>query len=262
MFLIDTFTYDKARLHPLKKGVLRGYQARDPRLSKYKSIIVHTTNGKKGSTFHGEAMYLVNSNIVSAGYLIGKDGRIARILDPVLYTAWHTGNTRATLYSNPYAIGIEMHRTPEEGHITTQQFTSLDWLVRQLLQGFAIDPRYVDTHRYVAIPAGRKIDPSGFSDAEFYAWKATFFKPQPIDSMYRVNNIKGIFVRQSPQVNDHNVAGTLNYNDIFIGGDIKNDELGEYRQGTNKWIHLKKGTSNGVPVDGLGFIHMSNVVKV
>lgn len=260
MFAIDSYTYDKARLHPLIAGKRRGYQQRSSRLSKYRSITIHTTNAPHaGTTFHQEATYLVHANDVSAHYLIGKDGRIVRILDPVLYIAWHTGNTRATLYSNPYAIGIEMHHTPAEGHITTQQFTALDWLVRQLLSGFAIEPRYVETHRYVATPAGRKIDPSGFPDVEFYAWRETLSKPIIIDRVYRVINPRGVNVRQSPQINDHNIAGTLKYNDVFIGGDIKNDENGQYIQGTNKWIHLKRGTSNGVPVDGLGFVHMSNL---
>jgi hypothetical protein len=77
-----------------------------------------------------------------------------------------------------------------------------------------------------------------------------------------VINTRGVNVRQSPQVNDHNIAGTLQYNDTFIGDVIKKDELGKFINGSNEWVHILKGTSRGLPVDQLGFVHKSNLQKV
>lgn len=256
MYTIETARYNKAMLHPLLPGQRRGYQLRDLRLSGYRSLIVHTTNGAKGSTLHGEALYLVNSNIVSAHYLIGKQGQIIQILDPRRYIAWHTGAVRAMKYSNVYAIGIEMHNTPAEGNCTVDQLNALNWLVRKLLVEHTIDYLNVETHRWVAVPAGRKIDPSGFPNELFYAWRNDLKTRQ-----YRVINTRGVNIRQAPCIGN-NIAGTLKYNDIFIGGDIKDDENGQYINGTNKWVHLKQMVSGDPSNTNLGFVHMSNLVLI
>lgn len=258
MFFIDTVSFNKAAIYENDHG----YSVRPASMSRYRSSLIHTTNGKKGTSLYAEARYIFSSPDISAHFLIGKDGQIIQFLNPAKFIAWHAGRVRATVYSNPYSIGIEMHNTPVEGHITTQQFSALDWLVRQLMKDYGIAARYVETHRYAAVPAGRKIDPSGFPDAEFYAWRDTLVQPIPIDRTYRVINPRGIFVRQSPQVNDHNIAGILHYNDTFIGGDIKNDENNEYIKGTNKWIHLKHGMSQNKDISGLGFVHMSNIKPI
>lgn len=242
MFIIDSF-YNKATL--LLPGY--GYNTRPAVMSKYRSIICHTTNGKLGTTFSNEALYLMRSTIVSAHYLIGKEGRITQILDPHKYTAWHAGNVRAMKYSNPYAIGIEMHHTPAEGHCTTLQLSALDWLVRKLLTEYVIDPLLVETHRYVAIPVGRKIDPSGFPDLEFYAWRKTLSYTR-----YQVINVRGVNIRQAPNINAP-IAGILAYNEVFFSDGVNIDENNQYINGVNTWCHM---------ASGLGFIHMSNLKKV
>lgn len=258
---IDSITYNKARIIPYDPNRPCGYQPRSSRLTGYRSLIVHTTNGRKGTTLHAEAQYIAYSRDISAHYLIGKQGEIIQFLDPRFYIAYHAGCVKATAYSNIYAAGIEMHNTPTEGHITDAQFYALDWLTRKLLADLNIQAANVETHRNVAVfcgttMLGRKIDPSGFPDSEFYAWRKTLFPAV----VYRVINPKGVYIRQAPKVDIDNVAGVLLYNDTFIGGDIKDDENGQYINGTNKWVHLKYGTSNGVPVDGLGFVHMSNLI--
>ncbi len=267
---INSTLYNKAVAIPYNPKRKNGYQPRPTGRLDLRSIIVHTTNGKKGSTLAAEARYICDSRDISANYLIGKRGEIIQFLDPRFYIAYHAGCVKSTRYSNFYAIGIEMHNTPSEGHITVDMKQSLDWLVRKLLNDFpTIGYEYVETHRNVAVfcpdhilagRLGRKIDPSGFNDAEFYLWRNTLRAPHTIT--YRVTNPRGVNIRQSPQVNDSNIAGTLEYNDVFVSDVTKLDENGETINGSNLWAHILQGTSNGKPVDQLGFVHLSNLKQV
>lgn len=268
---IDKITYNKAVRQPYDPKRANGYQPRPAGRLAPRSIIVHTTNGRHGSSFSREANYIANSRSVSDHFMISKRGEIIQHLDPRLYIAYHAGCVKSTAFSNPYAIGIEIHNTPTEGHITDDQYYALDWLVRDLIHIFTIDPRYVEMHRAVAVyckghrlagKLGRKIDPSGFPDTEFYAWKDSLYTAPIVLTEYRVISVNGVYVRQSPQVNDHNIAGTLEYNDTFIADVIKKDERGQYIKGTNLWAHILKGTSKGVPVDHLGFVHLSNLRQI
>lgn len=274
MFTIDTTSYAKQKAIPYNpERDDNGYQPRPVGTLKPRSIDVHTTNGKKGSTFDAEARYIQTSRAISAHYLIGKDGRIVQFLDPRYWIAWHAGCVKATLWSNPFAIGIEMHNTPAEGHIPGMMQAALDWLVRQLMHDYNIQPNNIETHRAVAVfckghpkagQLGRKIDPSIWPDNEFYAWRATL-SPVNTYASYKVMNTKGVNVRQSPQVNDHNIAGVLYYGDTFLSDIVKKDELGQSHNGvvrtSDEWAHIYKGTSMGQPVDQLGFVSLSNLLQ-
>lgn len=264
---IDKTSYDKARLIPYSSTVACGYQPRKNTIPR--SIIIHTTNGKAGSTFNAEAKYIYTSRAISAHFLIGKKGEIAQFLNPALYIAWHAGCVKSPLWDNNVSLGIEMHNTPSEGHITEMMFLSLDWLVRQLKTTYNISTINVETHRNVAVfcsghplagRLGRKIDPSGFPDSEFYIWRNSL--QNPVTTTYQVINRAGVYIRQSPQVNDTNIAGSLRYLDIFTSDAIKIDEQNEYHNGSNQWAHIFKGTSNGKPVDQLGFVSLGNLKKI
>lgn len=148
------------------------------------SIIVHTTNGNYGSTFGGECRYLYNSNSVGAHYIISKHGHIEELLAPEL-RAWHAGAT-IDGYNNNQSIGIECHYTPnpsargDKYEVWTQAMReALTWLVRRLMTQYAIPASRIETHRAVAIPRGRKIDPSGWTDTDFYAWRDTLAVAEP-----------------------------------------------------------------------------------
>lgn len=166
--LIDRTTWDKTKLCQPGQGYgLRGAQPQPTR------IIVHTTNGNKGTTFEGEASYLQASKIVGAHYLIGKSGQIARLLVPQFHVAWHAGTCKAG-WSNAQTIGIECHFTPGDAPTwPPAMLDSLTLLVLELTQVYTIgDLRTeVETHRAVALPAGRKIDPSGLDDLTFHLWR-------------------------------------------------------------------------------------------
>lgn len=152
-----TIEYNKAEKCTLNQG----YNTRP--LKPWESIIIHTTNGNKGSTFENEAEFLQNSKDVGAHFLVSKDNRIAQIV-PLTHQAYHAGVVRDTMYSNAFSIGIEVHFTPQELYWTLDQLYALSWLIGTL-------PKLpIVTHRFAAKPPGRKIDPSGITDKFFELW--------------------------------------------------------------------------------------------
>lgn len=167
---MDVTTYNKSRFQPEGRGYSR-------RVGTIKGIIIHTTNGNRGSTFDGEARWLATSLAVSAEYLVGKSGQIAQILDPVRYAAWHAGVTTPG-WSNQETIGIECHHAVGDTW-PAAQMAALTELVRYLMARFGLSPANVTTHRAVALPAGRKVDPSDWGDAAFNAWRATLGNTGP-----------------------------------------------------------------------------------
>jgi N-acetylmuramoyl-L-alanine amidase-like protein len=278
---IERNAYNKAQHIPYDPTEACGYQPRPLGRLSIRAIIDHTTNGKIGTSLHQEANYILNSREISSHYLIGKQGQIIEFLDPVKYIAYHAGCVRSIAFSNLFSIGVEMHNTPLEGDCTTLQLLALDWLVRDLIQRFSIKKEYIETHRAVAIyckghplagKSGRKIDPSGFPDDKFYAWRdrlyATDYKPvpviiPPIEHFIEYKVISTVInIRQSPEVRDDNIAGKLYKDDTFLSIAQKVDKQGKYIKGKNTWAHVTKGISRGKDISGLGFVHTSNLIIV
>lgn len=265
---IDKVSYNKAQRIPYNPNRACGYMPRPLGRLDIRAAIIHTTNGRKGTTLHQEAEYITTSRNISAHYLIGKQGQIIQFLDPSLYIAYHAGCVKSTVFSNVFAIGIEMHNTPSEGHCTSAQLESLDELVRYLISKYDIQERYIETHRGVAVfcsgknkgKLGRKIDPSGFPNNEFYAWRSTLYTKVSI-TKYKVI-AREVNIRSSPQINPKNIVGTLSYGDTFTSIALLHDELGQVIKGVNTWAHVTWGIHNGIKVDGLGFVHVSNLTIV
>jgi len=181
-YIIDT-SWSK-----LVNRVGQGYSRRT--ITRPTSMVIHTTNGNKGSSFAGEARFLRNSPDVSAHYLIGKSGQIAEILPPS-WQAWHAGVARSG-YSNNQSIGIECHHAVGETW-PLAQIAALTWLTRMLMDTYTIPLERIETHRAIALPAGRKVDPSDWSDSEFYAWR------QGLDSAPQDAQVIGIKPRATLQ---------------------------------------------------------------
>ncbi len=270
-FTIDKTTYNKAQripYDPTKPNIPIGYQPRPIGRLAPKSIIVHTTNGGVGTTFHNEATYICNSRAISSHYLIGKQGQIVQFLDPTGYIAYHAGCVKSTTFSNVFAVGIEMHNTPKEGPCTLAQLQALDWLTRRLIEQYHIQAASIETHRAVAVfckgdtnagHLGRKIDPSGFPDNQFYTWRTSLYTPPMVELKVTAAVVN---IRTSPQVNPTNIVGQLTYGNTFKSAAIKLDELGQVINGKSTWAHLTEGERDGVKLDGLGFVHMSNLVII
>lgn len=139
------------------------------------SEIVHTTNNpNKGTKFANEAAFLRDSPHVSCGDLIGKDGTIAVIL-PDDMVAWHSGSAPVA-FTNIRSFGTEIHCSVGEKP-TQAQLDSLAWRIKQRREKYGITKERIETHRAVALPKGRKSDPEGWSDADFYAWRDGLFEP-------------------------------------------------------------------------------------
>lgn len=223
------------------------------------SIVIHTTNGNKGSTLESEADFLTHSRNVGAHFLVGKDGKVIQLLDPLIYYAWHAGVVYEPQYNNFHSIGIENHHAI--GDVWTKaQVDALSALISELMHQFSIPYTSIETHRKIAKPGGRKTDPNDWSDASFYTWrKSLYINPAPV-SEYSVNFNRS-YVRNGPAFT-YDVPIELDKGVILIGGDIKTDENNTYRNGTNQWLHIKEiinGKYAGIKTPG--FIHMSLVSK-
>lgn len=180
---INTTTYNKAAIYNPD-----GYHGYGPvtkngpakrKLEEIYSIIIHTTNGAKGSTFENEAGFLYRSPNVSAHYINGKAGQVVQILDPE-WIAWHAGMVNDNDCDNYNSIGIENHITVGE-EWTPEMHASLTELVTYLLRQYK-SIRKIVTHRSVAVfsngKLGRKVDPSGFDDQAFVLWRDQLLKSE------------------------------------------------------------------------------------
>lgn len=139
--------------------------------------MIHSTNGRKNSAFEAEEAYLFAANDVSAHFLIGKDGRITQFLPLQTHAAWHAGNVSDQIYSNENSIGIECHYTPGEDKNLPRMYAALTQLVQYLRENYTIIG--IQTHRSVAVPKGRKADPSFWTDQDFMTWLQSLDRVEP-----------------------------------------------------------------------------------
>lgn len=189
---IDNHTYRKdLRAKPFGFGVR-------PKGVGPSSIVIHTTNNPKPTTFAFESEYLYNSTLVSAHYTNGKAGEIAMIVPPELM-AWHAG-AALSAWKNERSIGIENVVSGGE-HWTQAQHDSLTWLVRTLMTDYHISASMIETHRRVAVPGPnkRKHDPEAWTDEAFYDWRAglTPLGPLPPTGHYRTIAETPVYQAQS-----------------------------------------------------------------
>lgn len=199
---------------------------------------MHTTNGKAGTSFESELNFLVNSKNVSAHYVISKSGQVHQILDPNEYVAWHAGEVSKDNYSNLYAIGVEVHFTPSELYWTSKMWAALTNLYR-LHSNLELV-----THRQIAVPRGRKIDPSGVSDLQFQSWRRDLNKAHSY-AVLQVN----CNVRAYPQITSDNIIAVYPKGlDVVVNSD---PVAGDLYNGSNMWYYC----------NWIGYIHSSLLSK-
>lgn len=162
---IENTTCNKLALYPAEHfgPLTRGYGGQR---GKPISIVIHSTNGRKGSTFDGEVNFIYKSHDISAHYLVGKDGRVAQFV-PDDWMAYHAGSIfpQYHAYGNYGSIGIETHFTPGEVWPQEGENALID-LCKYLCTKYGI--KLIETHRKIAKPVGRKQDPSQYTDLQFY----------------------------------------------------------------------------------------------
>jgi hypothetical protein len=172
---VDASTYDKHAKWPSGHGY-------EPRHAAPTSIVVHSTSSAtKNTAFSAEATYLYNAPLVSAHFLIGKDGAIVQFLDPRAWAAWHAGNT-IPAWANQRSIGIENHHSVGDPFYPQAQLDALEALVLELCGLFNIPIAMIETHGEIALPGPykRKRDPSDWPYAGFVLWRDALGAPPPL----------------------------------------------------------------------------------
>jgi len=135
-------------------------------------IILHHTGGSEA----GDLATLTRSKPVggvSADFLINREGLIYK-LNPQLseFYTWHAGASRypgLTTKNNSVnvsTIGIEMSHRMGEGW-PEAQVRSCAVLCKWLVATGKISQKLIVSHRAIAIPPGRKIDPENFPWGKF-----------------------------------------------------------------------------------------------
>lgn len=177
---LDTVSFRKDLKYPdrdQETGFYHGYggvrawasPVRD--LSTIRTLLMHTTDNPAGNThWRPEAIFLRDSADVSAGYVVSSDDdMVIQIVDDRVIS-WNSGDCKDNDFENPTNIGIEIAWTGNKGPLPRLAIDNASELVQSLLAKIPSIIK-IDTHRNQAVPAGRKPDPIGWSNVEFYRWR-------------------------------------------------------------------------------------------
>lgn len=205
-----------------KLPILKGYSTRRNFLGAY-GIVIHSTHGGKGSSFENEINFLLSSTSVSAHYIISREGVIVNLV-PVQYCAWHAGRVFSNMknYSNDNSIGIELHYTPGEDKNLPKQKAALTDLCKYLMDTYPVVG--IKTHREIAKPHGRKIDPSNYTDEEFEVWRASlqqrrYYKVKTGAKLYTAPNVSS---KVAAHINtEHIQSGIVTFSHTFEGKEVQ-----------------------------------------
>jgi N-acetyl-anhydromuramyl-L-alanine amidase AmpD len=128
-------------------------------------IVLHHTH--RYETALATARYFQSpASQVSAHYIVDRDGSLVRCV-PDDKRAWHAGVSRFQGVDNvnDYSIGIEIaNRGDNVDPYPEAQMQTVIRLVTWLCRQYGIAPERITRHRDVALPAGRKDDPSDSFD--------------------------------------------------------------------------------------------------
>lgn len=172
---------------------------------------------------------------MSAHFLIGKDGTIYQILDPLKYVAWHAGEVSKEMYNNYNSIGVEVHYTPRELYWSGEMLAGLTRLARV----YSTLERV--THRFIARPVGRKIDPSGINDTQFLNWSSQ------LDEPYRIAKLRlNTNVRNFPRFGNNILTVYPEKTTVVVSRD---PVVGDLHNNSNLWYYC----------NWLGYVHSSLV---
>jgi hypothetical protein len=232
--VIDATTYNKHAKWPTGHGY-------EPRHAAPTSIVVHSTSSAtKNTMFTAEANYLYNAPLVSAHFLVGKDGAIVQFLDPRAWAAWHAGNA-IPAWSNQRSIGIELHHSVGDPFYPQPQIDALNALVMELCGQFTIPTAVIETHGQIALPGPyvRKHDPADWPYAGFVLWRSRLDTPPPPVHAYTVVGVP-IYQRQD-------LVGAL---------------AGHLTSGDPVQIDATYANGAGHLADGRGFVDLDGLVSV
>lgn len=125
------------------------------------TLIMHHTSSAADAQHIG-SFFSQKAAKVSAHYVVGKDGTIIQCVDDSL-DAWHAGVSAflGRKNVNGFSIGIEMCNVGDGvDPYTDAQYKALGKLVAYILDAHHIKWDHVTGHKDIALPKGRKDDPS------------------------------------------------------------------------------------------------------
>jgi N-acetyl-anhydromuramyl-L-alanine amidase AmpD len=124
-------------------------------------IVLHHTH-RAESALATAHFFAEPASQVSAHYVVDRDGSLVRCV-PDDRRAWHAGVSRfqGVANVNDFSIGIEIaNRGDNAEPYPEAQMRTVIRLVTWLAHRYGIPPERVTRHRDVALPPGRKVDPS------------------------------------------------------------------------------------------------------
>lgn len=142
------------------------------RVLRRRGIVIHTTEGTNSLSWL-QGISARSGRPMSADFLIDRKGNIFQLTRPGRF-AYHSGQSRHGLYQEPdhtisqgyYGIELEQYLKLDQ-KVTNEQYISLAFITRTLITAAFIDVRNIVGHYQVALPQGRKMDPSGFDWSVF-----------------------------------------------------------------------------------------------
>lgn len=241
---LDTVSFRKDVKYPrrLPSGYYHGYGGVRPwtsptrSLTLIKTILIHTTDNPQGNThYRPEAIFLRDSKDVSSGYVVSSHDDVVAQMMPDEYISWHSGDCADNDFENPTSVGVEIAWTFGKGPLPQIAIDNTSDLVRSLLQKHPSIIK-IDMHRAQAIPKGRKPDPLGWADADFYRWRDRMLKergtpPTPLHSYVALFSTPIFTSRERP---DTVALGGQAV--VAVGQQIVATDL------ANGWLHMSDQT--------------------
>jgi hypothetical protein len=133
-----------------------------PRTMAWDTVVLHHTGGGLESSLN---TLTSPTSGVSVHYVVAENGDIYE-LAPLNLVTWHAGESmwhgRRTV--NLFSVGIEIvNRGDGDDAYEPDQLKSVAWLLRKFKNENSIERANVTTHKAVAVPQGRKVDPVGLN---------------------------------------------------------------------------------------------------
>lgn len=201
-------------------------------------IVLHATVG----SYQGSLDWLRNpASEVSTHYLIGKDGRIAQLVDE-RNQAWHAGTSfwRGRTNLNRYSIGIELENlTGSRGFVgqdpyTQAQVLSAAWLVGDICtrRNIPRDRQHIVSHAEIA--PRRKSDPKGLDINALVQQIGGRSEKVEEDVWYVVP--QRVNIRQAPNADAPVASQAYRGQKLYVDAIVHGEKL----MGSDLWVHMKR----------------------
>ena len=145
------------------------------------AIVLHST--VEPTTEGTIEIFLTPQKQVSAHFVVGRDGRIVQMVR-VEQRAWHAGVSilEGVGKVNDYSVGIEMVNL-NDGHdpYPPEQLNAVAGIIRLIRSRYEVPDSRIVSHAQVALPGGRKSDPSAFDFDKIRALALAVPPPLPAD---------------------------------------------------------------------------------